>query len=29
MSDWPHAPVHKLKEKGTYMVTAGTYKKQL
>ena len=27
MSDWPHAPVHKIDEKGTYMVTCGIYKK--
>jgi len=27
-SAWPHAPVHKLSEGGTYFVTAGTYKKQ-
>ena len=26
-SDWPHAPVHRLGEKGAYMVTAGTYNK--
>jgi putative transposase len=26
--DWPHAPVHRFLEAGTYMVTAGTYKKQ-
>jgi putative transposase len=24
---WPHAPVHQLSESGTYLVTAGTYKK--
>jgi len=28
MPDWPHAPVHRLDETGTYMVTAGTYRKQ-
>ncbi len=28
ISDWPHAPVHKLTEKGAYMVTCGTYKKK-
>ena len=28
MSDWPHAPVHRLEEKGTYMVTCGTYQKK-
>ena len=22
---WPHAPVHRLSERGTYMVTASTY----
>lgn len=26
--DWPHAPVHRLKGKGTYIVTAGTYQKK-
>ncbi|MBP7867627.1 MAG: transposase [Acidobacteria bacterium] len=26
---WPHAPLHLLKENGTYMVTAGTYGKIL
>lgn len=25
---WPHSPIHKYDEAGTYMVTAGTYKKQ-
>jgi len=25
---WPHAPTHKLAEKGTYFVTCGTYLKQ-
>lgn len=25
---WPHAPTHRLTETGTYMVTAGTYRKQ-
>ena len=24
---WPHAPVHRLSEPGTYFVTAGTYQK--
>ena len=28
ISDWSHAPVHKLLECGTYMITAGTYKKE-
>jgi len=23
--DWPHAPVHRLRDAGTYIVTAGTY----
>ena len=27
MADWPHAPVHRLDERGAYMVTAGTYRK--
>ncbi len=27
VSDWPHAPVHRLDERGSYMVTAGTYHK--
>jgi putative transposase len=26
--DWPHAPAHRLGEKGAYMVTAGTYEKR-
>jgi putative transposase len=26
--DWPHAPVHRLSEHGTYIVTAGTYHKE-
>ena len=26
--DWPHAPVHRLGEHGTYIVTAGTYHKE-
>jgi putative transposase len=26
--DWPHAPKHWLFDSGTYMVTAGTYRKQ-
>jgi len=25
---WPHAPEHRLYERGTYMVTCGTYKKE-
>ena len=24
---WPHAPVHRLSDSGTYLVTAGTYRK--
>ena len=24
---WPHAPTHRLSERGTYFVTAGTYRK--
>ncbi len=27
-SDWPHAPIHRFSERGTYMVTAGTYGKR-
>jgi putative transposase len=26
--DWPHAPLHRLSEQGTYIVTAGTHQKQ-
>jgi putative transposase len=26
--DWPHAPLHRLSEQGTYLVTAGTYLKE-
>lgn len=25
---WPHAPVHKLGQRGVYMVTCGTYRKE-
>ena len=25
LPDWPHAPVHRLRDAGTYIVTAGTY----
>jgi putative transposase len=25
--DWPHAPLHRLGEQGTYIVTSGTYEK--
>lgn len=28
MSDWAHAPVHRLDEAGAYIVTAGTYQKE-
>ena len=28
MTDWPHAPSHRLAEHGAYMVTCGTYQKQ-
>lgn len=28
-ADWPHAPVHRVDEAGIYMVTAGTYQRQL
>ena len=28
ISNWSHAPAHKLLERGTYMVTAGTYQKE-
>ena len=28
MPDWPHAPVHRLDEEGTYFVTGGTYLKR-
>ena len=27
MTDWPHAPTHRLDAAGAYMVTAGTYQK--
>jgi putative transposase len=27
MTDWPHAPPHRLTEAGAYMVTAGTFQK--
>ena len=29
MTDWPHAPPHRILEPGTFMITAGTYKKDL
>jgi putative transposase len=28
MTDWPHAPSHRLTEGNTFIVTAGTYRKQ-
>lgn len=28
MTDWPHAPVHRLGDGGAFMVTCGTYLKQ-
>ena len=28
MPDWPHSPLHRLSESGTYIVTAATYGKQ-
>ncbi len=28
MTDWPHAPSHRLSASGTYMVTSGTYRKK-
>jgi putative transposase len=28
VKDWPHAPVHRISEAGTYIVTAGTLDKQ-
>jgi putative transposase len=29
LRDWPHSPIHSLSEAGTFIVTAGTYRKQL
>src|SRR5690348_17024590 len=26
--DWPHAPLHRLSDQGTFIVTAGTYNKE-
>ncbi len=26
--DWPHAPVHRLRDQAVYMITAGTFRKQ-
>jgi len=28
MSSWPHAPLHAFNDKGTYIVTAGTFHKE-
>ncbi|HKV06315.1 MAG TPA: transposase [Candidatus Acidoferrales bacterium] len=28
MTDWPHGPLHRLTERGTYIVTSATYRKQ-
>jgi putative transposase len=28
MRDWPHSPAHRLAERGAYMVTAGTFRKE-
>ena len=28
MSDWHHAPMHRLLDQGAYIVTAGTYQKR-
>ncbi len=28
LRDWPHSPMHRLSEAGTFIVTAGTYQKQ-
>ncbi len=28
MTDWPHAPPHRILENGSYIITAGTYKKE-
>lgn len=28
MTNWPHAPTHQFNEKGIYMVTGATYKKE-
>lgn len=28
-TSWPHAPTHRLTETGVYMITSGTYQKQL
>lgn len=27
-NNWPHAPIHKIRWNGTYMVTSGTYRKE-
>ncbi len=28
MPDWPHGPLHRIRERGIYFITAGTYLKQ-
>ncbi|HMC23326.1 MAG TPA: hypothetical protein VKL19_15840 [Thermoanaerobaculia bacterium] len=28
MPDWPHSPLHRIRERGIYFITAGTYLKQ-
>src|SRR5260370_32758963 len=28
MADWPHGPLHRIRERGIYFITAGTYLKQ-
>ena len=28
LTDWPHAPLHRFDESGTFMVTGGTYRKE-
>jgi putative transposase len=28
LPDWPHAPVHRISDQGTYIVTAGTFQKE-
>jgi putative transposase len=28
MPDWPHSPLHRLDTRGTFIVTAGTYRKE-
>jgi len=29
MNDWPHSPPHRLTKQGAYMVTCGTYGKNI